>query len=241
MLYLDETNEASMRKNPSEHFKLSKVLKPSAKIGCGLLMGVSVVAASAAATTPPAASMRLSAYEESEDAAVRAFFQYQIAGKAPRPFCFNTSLSKVNISDLDGYKVKSILTDPPGKRGYAKDSQVVFKADWRHLSSSRVINTDTGEWRKMGGRQATFEECENLPSYKLSRVMIKGNSAIIVGGISYPCTSNLFGMNFKRIPGNWSPVYLHGYYAFGSSGCGSFSKSNPGERTDTFVMLGDRK
>lgn len=203
---------------------------------------VAMAAGVASVAVAPAQAHLASSYEDNEDDAVRSFLKHQLSNSGRAPICFNTSLGRLSLADLNALKRKPPPSNPtPAQRIYAKNLKMVLAVDWASLTTSRIVTTNSQEWREMGARSATFEECEKIASYKLGRVMIRGGVGIALGGVSYPCVSNTFGISLKKNVNSWSELHVNGYYTVSVPGCGDFSKGNPGEISDSFIILGENR
>lgn len=209
--------------------------------------GFAIAANVAAASPPPPPSAHaLSSYEESEDAVVRAFLRHRMSNKGSNSLCFNTTLGGHSLADLNAlkhYPTPKNLT--PHQKEYSKkyiiDMKIVLENTKENIFKSRVIETNKISWQDINSRQAKYEECRGIISYKIGRVIVHGDKAIIVGSVSLPCNSSMFGINFRKNNHLWEEVYFNGYFTVGKPGCGYFSKGNPGGVSDIFIMVGDGK
>lgn len=197
-----------------------------------LATAVAIVAA------PPAQSHLVDYDDVNEEHVVRAFLNYQLLHERSPEICFNTTLGELSMATLDAFKETPLPPNPtPSQINYTNDLRTILLHDWKHLNTSRSVRATAKEWQEMKARPASFEECENIASYKIGRAMTKGNVGIIIGSVSYPCHSSTFAMNFRKEKLSWIPKYLNGYYSVSAPGCGDFSKSNPGKRTDSFIII----
>lgn len=198
------------------------------KIGLILCAGAFLITSPTRANSDPGNS--------DEDALVRDFLLGDMTAWKFGSFCFNTTLTGLNVKAMEWQKLPG--TDPRSdeERKYLKALKSILSE--MALRPTRVVSMEGLDSGAFTVRAATTEECETSATFRLHRVITKKGKAFLSGFLNTPCASVPFGISFQKRGSKWEKQHTAYYYsAMGPPGCGYISKSIPGGPADSLLIL----
>ena len=181
-------------------------------------------------------------YEIREDAAIATVLQSRVTEQEGGPICFNRTLRVLSPQEWNFLKKRVAEADQVRRDpAFARLLKRTNISQTTEQGSPRISAFSQAGMEGLQARVATFEECSNVTTYRIYRVILGEKKAFVTAVKVFFTGTQSFLTSLVKDGSDWSVSHSITYDATsGPPNSGQFRRIYPGEGS-SFIMIGGRK